>query len=90
MGCLSHTASFTVPCVATYYVNCLNPPQFFHFKKIGTEAKILSSGRHNRVPQRRLAVILDAGSKTRYQILKLRMNISPGNCAHLKIFRVKM
>jgi hypothetical protein len=73
--CLSHTVSFTVPCVVTHSVTCLNlmpmPPQFFHFKKIGTEVKILSSGRHNRMPHKRLVVILDAGSKTRYQILKL-------------------
>ena len=83
---LSHTASFTVLCVVTYVysVNCLNltplSPPFFHFKKIGTEAKILSSGRHNRVPHRRLVVIFDAGSKARYQILTLRMNVSTVNC----------
>jgi hypothetical protein len=94
MGCLSHTASFTVPCVVTYSANCLNLTplslQFFHFKKVGTEAKILSSGRHNRVPHRRLVVILEAGSKTKYQILKLSMNVSTVNCVHLKIFRVKI
>jgi len=91
--CLSHTASFTVPCVVRYSANCLKPtplsPQFFHFKKIGAEAKILSSGSTNRVPHRRLVVILDAGSKTRYQILKLCMNVSTVNWVHLKILECK-
>jgi hypothetical protein len=91
--CLSHTVLFTVPCVVTHTVNCLNltplSPQFFHFKKIGTEVKILSSGRHNHLPHKRLVVILDSGSKTRYQILKLRMNVSTVNWVHLKIFWVQ-
>ena len=90
---LSHTASFSVPCVITYSVNWLNltplSPQLFHFKKIGTEAKILSSGRHNLVPHKRMVVILDAGSKTRYQILKLRMNAELWTVSTLKFLECK-
>ena len=83
----SHAASSVLSQLAVshrtlpgYTVNCLNltllPPQFYRFKQIGTEAKILSSGRHNRAPHTRLVVILDAGRMNRYKILKLCMNVS--------------